>query len=51
MAEFIINQEVKTETPTVEVTLSADSMRCRWGATPSAWWWWTTPATPRFQTT
>jgi hypothetical protein len=23
MAEFIINQEVKTETPTVEVTLSA----------------------------
>ncbi|MEF8721917.1 hypothetical protein E4Q23_17735 [Candidatus Accumulibacter phosphatis] len=25
MAEFIINQEVKTETPTVEVTLSADS--------------------------
>ena len=24
MAEFIINQEVKTETPTVEVTLSPD---------------------------
>lgn len=24
MAEFIINQEVKTETPTVEVTLSAE---------------------------
>lgn len=24
MAEFIINQEVKTDTPTVEVTLSSD---------------------------
>ena len=25
MAEFIINQEVKTETPTIEVTLSTDN--------------------------
>ena len=50
MAEFIINQEVKTETPTVEVTLSPDRP-LRLVAIPSVWWWSTTPATPRFPTT
>ena len=42
MAEFIINQEVKTDTPPWKSRCPPTSP-CRLAVTPSAWWWSTIP--------
>ncbi len=35
MAVFVINTDITTDTPTIEVTVSPDS-RCHWAVTASA---------------
>ena len=50
MAEFVINADVETNEPTVEVDRHARTTAARWAASASGSWSSTTPATHRWPT-